>query len=129
MLAPLGYETGVGRLIKPPATYIVLGGPGWGSPDDMPVCGVSGSLHAPVRIKCVSMAPGDGVLIMSKRVRDLLSPGPGRWTHVDVADRVARIRWERAEFNAVDDTVTGVDGTHPAVAVDTYRLHSVPIGG
>ena len=50
----------------------------------------------------------------------------GDRTRLDVADRVAGIAWERAEFVAPDPSVTLTDGTHPTVSVDSYRVQSEP---
>ena len=120
----LGYAVAIGRQPKPvPAQYVVLSAPSWQSPDESPLGGASGSLDALVRVKCVGPA-SESVLIMATRVRALLSPGPGRMTRVDVPSRAAFVAWLRSEFVAVDDSLTLLDGTHPTVAVDTYRITS-----
>ena len=123
-LGHLGYPVEIGRIGKPvPAQYVILSAPGWESPDEAPIGGAAGSLDAPVRIKCVATTTA-GALIMAARVRDVLSPGPGRFLRLAIEGRAAEICWLRSEFAAVDDTFTLTDGTHPSVAVDTYRLHS-----
>ena len=122
----LGYPTWIGRVVgRAPAQYVVLSAPGWGSPDEAPLGGASGSLDAVVRVMWVA-ANSEAALTMADRVRDVLSPGPGHRTRLDVADRVAGIAWERAEFVAPDPSVTLTDGTHPTVSVDSYRVQSEP---
>lgn len=106
--------------------YFVLGGRGWASPDDAPLCGATEDLDTEIRVKAVG-ANADSVLTVLKTVRADLSPGLASSVLV-VAGRRARIKFVRSEFVDADTSVTLTDGTHPTQGVDTYRLTSQPTG-
>ncbi len=106
--------------------YVILGAPGWDSPDDVPLSGASDDLDAEVRVKVVA-GNGDAVLEVLKKIRDELSPGKAS-TVLTVSGRVARIKFVRSEFVAPDTSVTLTNGTHPTQGVETYRITSQPAG-
>lgn len=71
-------------------------------------------------------ATPDGVLTMTQRVRDVLTPGghPGRLT---VAGHAVWVRLDDSRPIDVDRDVTiPATGRHPAFGVDLYRLTSTP---
>ena len=125
-LAPLAYDTHTVWVPSPiPAQYVVLGVKGAEPGSELPLCGTHQVLDTDIRVKAVTGTP-DGVLIMLDRIRDHLSPSWG-WTRIPMAGRRAQIKFVRSEFVDVDvdATITGTS-RHPAVGVDTYRLHSQP---
>lgn len=125
-LASLSYPVYVVWVPSPvPAQYVVLGGRGWESPDDLPLCSTSGTLDTDVRIKAVTGTP-EGVFTMLARIRGVLSPNLTETT-LPLTGRSVSIRFVRSEFVDVD-TDTTITGTnrHPAFGVDTYHITSQP---
>lgn len=124
MLGPLGYAgfrwRATGDL---PQQYYVLWTPPYGPDIEAGLCGTSGVMSVDVRATWVA-ASTDGASIMADRGRGILSPG-GAEVPVLVAGFAASVRFLRSETINVDTsvTITGLN-THPAYAVDSYRLTS-----
>lgn len=124
-LASLGYATYLVYAPEVQPQYLVLSGPSWATPDELPLSTTSDDLTTDIRVKAVTGTP-EGVGVMLTRIRELLSPRLAE-TSVPMAGRDFRLRFERSEFLEVDTdlTITGTN-RHPAVGVDTYRLVSQP---
>lgn len=125
-LAGLLYST---HLVDAPtvtAQYVVLSGPGWGKPDEMPVCGASQSMETDFRVTAVT-GTAEGVGIMLQRHRDLLSPSLGE-VRIPMQGRLVTVRFVRPEVIAVDRDNTVVNtNRHPCYGVETYHLTSEPL--
>lgn len=108
-----------------PLPYASLSGPGWDTPEDVPVCGPGDDLAADVRLLVTDTTESNVYVSLSQLRRALtpnLSPAP-----LAVPGRVARIEWVRSEFVATDRDVTyGSTNRHPGYGVDTYRITSQP---
>jgi hypothetical protein len=115
----------VGEAHNAALPYVVIGLPGWGSPDELPLCGHDFTLDARLTVKAVA-GTTEGCYAVLAKVRARLSPDM-RWTPLAVEHRAAETKFVRAEFVAPDtsSTITSTD-RHPVQGVDTYRLHSQP---
>jgi hypothetical protein len=125
-LASLGYPTHRIYATKPSSQYLVLGGRAWDGSAEQAMAGPAGDLASDLRVTAVAGTP-DGVAIMLRRVRDVLSPG-GVWTRIPMAGWRLELRYVRSEFIDVDTSSTSTaTGQHPAFGVDTYQLSAQAI--
>lgn len=126
-VAPYRYTVGVmwARKVEPGTQVIVVQPQTTGEPLEESAAMAGRDFAVDVRIKAIAGAP-DGVLPMLDRVRDILAP-ERRWSSLVVPGALVQIRWLRSELATADTEVTFVDGSHPGVGVDTYRLTSSPL--
>jgi hypothetical protein len=120
-LASLGYPTHRIYAAKPAAQYLVLGGRAWDGTGEPALAGPVRDIETDLRVTAVAGTP-DGVAIMLRRVRDVLSPG-GVWHRVPMTGWRLDTRFLRSEFIDVDTSTTNAaSGLHPAFGVDSYQL-------
>jgi hypothetical protein len=121
----LGWAYGDKTSEIPPMPYFVLAGPGWGSPEEAPVCGIDDALDAEFRLTAVAPNPESAGILLG-RARAVLSPGSA-WTVVPYEGRRVEVKFIRSEVLGVDpDVIIPATNRHPGYGVDTYWLVSEP---
>ena len=117
----LGYTVHIDRAPEISKQYVVLSGPATGRTEQEPLNGARRDTASDLRVTAV-VGTTDGVRIMLRRIRDVLSPGMQWQDFAGDAEHVS-IRYERSELVGVDDSVVITNtNQHPAYGVDTYRL-------
>lgn len=116
-------STGTPTVPRPP--YVVLEGPSYGRPDELPVVDETEDRAFTWRLKAVGVNTASVVQVLAI-CRGVLSPN-GAQTVVPMSGRLLVTRFERSEFVGVDTSVKVINSnTFPAVGVETYQLTSQP---
>lgn len=127
LLRANGFSAHVGHVpADSPYPTASIQAPGWGAPDEPPLCGPAGIIESDFRV-VVGDTTDSNAHVRLQQVRDILSPG-GLDARLSVPGRYATTTWVRSEFVGSDPSLT-LDATnrHPGIGVDTYRLDSQPL--